>query len=267
MSQQTQRAPRQREQAPQQTESATGIFLYAVVPSDVEPTEDAEGIGHGAVSTVTHQDIAALVTEVGLDRPLGKPEELRTYQQLLDGTAVVAPVLPVRFGAVLTDADAVADLLATYHDEFAAALGELEGLVEYAVRGRYVEQALLTEVLAENSQIQQMRDQVRSQPEELTVNLRMRLGELVNQAVEAKRNADTQRVVDALAPLSEQVVVRPASHEEDAANIALLVETERREEFEDAVRQLAEEWADRVTLRLLGPLAPYDFVASLDPGA
>lgn len=257
----------QTEQPPAPTERATGTFLYGIVPGDVEPTEDAQGIGDNEVTVVAHRDIAALVSEVRLDRPLGRPDELRTYERLLDGTAVVAPVLPVRFGAVLTDPDAVKDLLETYHDEFLAALNELEGRVEYAVRGRYVTRVVLTEVLAENVEVQRLRDQIRDQPEEVTVNVRMRLGELVNQAVEVKRNADTQRLVEALAPLSEQILVRPATHEEDAANIALLVETERRDEFEAAVRELAEEWSQRVTLRLLGPLAPYDFVAPLEPGA
>jgi hypothetical protein len=259
MSQQTQ-------QPPPPTERATGTFLYGIVPSDVEPTEDAQGIADGAVTVVVHRDVAALVTEVRLDRPLGRPDELRTYERLLDGAAVVAPVLPVRFGAVLTDTDAVKELLETYHDEFLAALDELEGRIEYAVRGRYVTQVVLTEVLEENVEVQRLRDQIRDQPEELTANLRIRLGELVNRAVEAKRNADTERLVEALAPLSERVVVRPPTHEEDAANIAVLVETERRDEFEDAMRQVAEEWSDRVTLRVLGPLAAYDFVAPLEPG-
>jgi len=39
----------------------------------------------------------------------------------------------------------------------------------------------------------------------------------------------------------------------------VLVERERQEEFEDAVEGVGEELAGRVRLRLLGPVAPYDF--------
>lgn len=249
-------------------EQDCGVFLYGVVPADVEPTPDARGIGDppSPVQVVAHDGVAALISEVRLDHPLGRPDELRAYEQLLDGTAVVAPVLPVRFGAVLPDTQAVTDLLARYDEEFRGALEELEDRVEYAVRARYVEHALLTEVLNESGEVQQLRDQIRGQPEEATINLRIRLGEIVNQAVEAKRNADTQHVVEVLAPLADQVVVRPPTHEEDAANVALLIATDRRDEVETVVRQLAEEWAGRATVRLLGPLAPYDFVAPLQPG-
>jgi hypothetical protein len=249
-------------------EQSAGCFMYAIVPGDVEPTRDARGLGDppGRVTAVTHRDVAALVSEVGLDRPLGRPEDLVAYQQLLDGTAAVAPVLPVRFGAVLTGPEAVEELLTAHYDEFRTALDDLEGRVEYVVRGRYVERALLSEVLAENAEAASLRDQLRGQPEELTVNVRIRLGEIINQAVEAKRGADTQRVVDELAPIAGETVARPPTHEEDAANVAFLVETARQKEFEDALERLAADWEGRVTLRLLGPLAPYDFVPPLQPG-
>jgi len=249
-------------------EEDRGIFLYGVVPADVEPTSDAKGIGDppSPVEVVAHDGVAALISKVRLDHPLGRPDELRAYEQLLDGTAAVAPVLPVRFGAVLSDTEAVTDLLSRFAEEFRGALDELEGRAEYAVRARYVQRVLLTEVLNESGEVQQLRDQIRDQPEEATMNLRIRLGELVNQAVEAKRNADTQRLVDVLAPLADQVVVRPPTHEMDAANIALLIATDRREELENAVGRLAGEWTDRATVRLLGPLAPYDFVAPMQPG-
>ena len=46
---------------------------------------------------------------------------------------------------------------------------------------------------------------------------------------------------------------------EDVVNAAFLVERERQEEFENAVEGVGEELAGRVRLRLLGPVAPYDF--------
>jgi hypothetical protein len=246
-----------------------GSFVYGIVPGDTQATPDARGIGDpaGRVTVVRHRDVAALISEVELDQPIGRPADLIGYQRLLDGTAAVAPVLPVHFGAVLTGPEAIEELLATYHDDFAAALAELEGRVEYAVRGRYAEEVLLGEVLAENAEAAELRAQIRGRPEEETADLRIRLGEMVNQAVEAKRAADTQRVVDVLAPIATQAAVLPATHEEDAANVAFLVETARQEEFRDALERLAADWADRATLRLLGPLAPYDFIAPVRPGA
>jgi hypothetical protein len=245
----------------------TGTFLYAVVPADVEPTGDAHGVGDPPrdVDAVRHGEVAALVSQVPLDEPLGRPADLRAYQHLLDATATVAPVLPVRFGAVLADTDAVTELLTTYHDAFAAALAEVAGRVQFTVRARYREEAMLTGVLESNAEARRLRDQIRGGDEQATRSERIRLGEIVSQVVAAQRDIDTGRMVEALQPLAERLVVLPASHELDAANIALLVADDRRDDLDDAVRDLAVQWSDRADVRLLGPHAPYDFVAPLAP--
>jgi hypothetical protein len=252
-----------------QTDERIGAFIYGLVPADVEPTQDARGLGApaGRVDVVRHGDVAALVSEIKLDQSIGRPEDLVAYQRLLDGTARVAPVLPVRFGAVLAGPEAVEEFLATYRDDIATALHDLEGQVEYQVRSRYVQRALLAEVLAGNAEAAGLREQIRGMPEETTVDHRIRLGEIVNQAIDSKRAADTGWMVEVLAPIASQTAVRPATHEEDAANVAFLVEAAREAEFKDAVARLSADWEGRATVRLLGPSAPYDFVAPLQPGA
>ena len=100
----------------------TAIYVYGVVPADVEVQRNAKGVGDppAKVDVIREGDIAALVSTVRYDDPLGRPEDLQAHAQLLDGTARVAPVLPLRFGAVMTDAESVADeLLRDHHDEFA----------------------------------------------------------------------------------------------------------------------------------------------------
>jgi Gas vesicle synthesis protein GvpL/GvpF len=247
-----------------------GCYVYAIVPADVEPTPEAKGVGDppGKIKVIRHKDIAALVSEVDLSKPLGRPEELSAHSELLDGAATQAPVLPLRFGAVLSDRDAVvSELLEPHHDEFAAALSELEGRAEYVVRGRYVDEAVLEEVLSENPEAARLREEIRRTGDEhATRNARIRLGELINAAIAAKREADTRKVGDALAPFAVASNVREPTHEMDAAYVALLAETAKQKELEKVVSKLAEDWKGRVRLRLLGPLAPYDFVVTQAPG-
>ncbi|MFF5211708.1 GvpL/GvpF family gas vesicle protein [Streptosporangium sp. NPDC000396] len=245
------------------TERSTASYVYGVVPADVEANPDARGVGDppGRVELVKYGEIAALVSDVPPDRPLGTPEDLMAHQRLLDGTAAEVPVLPFRFGAVLDSPESVADeLLAPHHDEFLAALKNLEGRAEYVVKGRYVEQALLGEVLAENAEAAQLREEIRGLPEDATWDARIRLGEVINETVAAKRDADTRTLIDALAPLCVAVAMREPTHEQDAVHLALLVETDRRTEIEKALEEFGRRWEGRTDLRLLGPLAPYDFV-------
>lgn len=242
---------------------STGSYVYGIVPMDVELDADTRGVGDppGRVKLVRHGEIAALVSEVATNRPLGKPQDLKAHQQLLDAAAAEVPVLPLRFGAVMASEESVVDeLLTPHHDAFLAGLKELEGRAEYVIKGRYVEQALLAEVLTENAEAARLRQEIVGKPEDATWDARIRLGEVINQAVENKRDADTRTMVDALAPLCVAIAVREPTHEQDAVHLAVLVETDRQDELEQALDEFARQREGRVALRLLGPLAAYDFV-------
>jgi hypothetical protein len=247
------------------SEKTTGIYVYGIVPADVQVESSAEGIGDppSTVEVIREGDIAALVSSIPTDEPLGKPDSLQAHARLLDGTASVAPVLPLRFGAVMTDEESVAEeLLRKNHDEFAEALQALEGHAEFVVKGRYVEDTILREVISESTEAQRLREQMAGMSEDAARESRMALGEIVVKAIDAKRAADTEAVVKQLDDIAKQVNVRKPSHELDAVNIAVLAEVDHQEELQTKVDDLAENWSGRVEVRLLGPLAAYDFVVT-----
>lgn len=241
------------------------VYVYGIVPGDVEVEKSAQGIGDppAPVEVVHEGDIAALVSVIAADHALGTPKDLQAHAKLLDGTAGVAPVLPLQFGAVMTDEDAVAEeLLRDHHDEFAQALKALEGQAEYIVKGRYDEEYFLTRLLSENEQARQLSEDIRNTPEDASRNSRMALGELIANAIESMRNTDTKAVIDELDGIASQVNPREPTHEWDAVQVALLVEVERQSELEEVLDRLNENAGKGMKLRLLGPLAAYDFVVT-----
>jgi hypothetical protein len=241
------------------------VYVYGVVPADVETDPGAVGIGDPPcrVSLVHHDGIAALVSEIPYGRRLGSPQDLSAHARLLDAAAAEVPVLPLRFGEMVPGRDALTrEFLAPHQGEFEDALRALEGRVEYIVKGRYVEEAILREVLAEDGEAARLRDRIRDKPQAATRDERIALGEIISQAVAAKRDADTRELIDALGPLGFELRVREPTHEEDAVYVACLVEKSRTPELQDAVRTFALAQEGRVNVRLLGPLAAYDFVTT-----
>jgi hypothetical protein len=245
------------------------VYVYGILPGDIEVESGGTGVGDppGEIRVVRYGDLAALVSDVDLDQPLGRPEDLQTHEELLDSSAAEVPVLPLRFGSVVSSDEAVADeLLGANHDEFASALRELEGHAEYVVRGRYVEDAILREVLTENRRAATLSEQIRDADPNATRGLRMELGEIINDAITAKREEDTRQVGNAVSGLAAASVVREPTHELDAVYVAFLMETDKAEQLEDALQRLADDWSDRIELRLIGPLAAYDFVGTAPAG-
>ncbi|WP_245718133.1 GvpL/GvpF family gas vesicle protein [Nocardia miyunensis] len=246
--------------------NVTGVYVYGIVPADVEPEPHATGVRDGEVAVVRHGQVAALVSPLESDRQLGTPGDLTAHEDLLDGSAVVAPVLPLRFGAVMTDTEAVEnELLGANEEEFRAALEELEGRVQFVIRGRYVEDTILRELLDENAEAARLGDEIRGKPADATRDARIALGEMINQAIEAKRAEDTRKVISELEKFDALTNQREPSDEEDAVHVAVLVEAARQKELEDSLRQLMADWDGRVELTLLGPMAAYDFVMKRAP--
>jgi hypothetical protein len=226
------------------------------------------GVGDppGQVRVVRFDGLAALVSEVDVANTLGSPQDLVTHEQIVDATAAEVPVLPARFGAVLASEKAVVEeLLAANHDEFDDALKELDGVVQFVVKGRYIEQGILKEILSENRQAARLADKLRDADPTATRDGRIKLGEIINVTIAAKRRKDTQALGDAMEGRCVASVVREPTHELDAIHVAFLVETEGESEMEQAIEDLARDWEGRIEVRLLGPMAAYDFVGSVLP--
>ncbi|MFB9568391.1 GvpL/GvpF family gas vesicle protein [Saccharopolyspora hordei] len=240
-----------------------GFYVYGILGHQEELPDGLPAVGDDDVKVelATHGNVSAVISELPLARPLGKRQDLMAHQQVLDTLAADATVIPIRFGSVLKTKEAVVDeLLAPHHDRFEEMLAELAGLVQFTIRGKYAESAHIREIVAEDPEIQQLRETVRGLPEEAGYAERMRLGELVNNAVVQKREADAEEMVRALEAVAVASNRHDVAGEDDAVHVAFLVGREVTGDFEQAVEDLGQRWAGRINLRLLGPLAPYDFM-------
>ncbi|SEG99474.1 Gas vesicle synthesis protein GvpL/GvpF [Nonomuraea solani] len=241
-----------------------GSYVYGVVLANTKlPDEQGLGDPAGKVRLIKHDEIAAVVSPVNVEQPLGRPGDFMAHARLLDSMIAKGPVLPFRFGGVLASPEAVVEeLLEPHHDDFLSALDQIKGHAQYVLKGRYVEQALIAEILAENPEAGALREAMRGKDEDATRNERIRLGEIIAASIEMKRNMDTQVAVEALDGTFAQAAVREPTHEQDAVHLAMLSKMSDHKAIEKAVKKLGERWSGRVQLRLLGPLAPYDFVTA-----
>jgi Gas vesicle synthesis protein GvpL/GvpF len=121
----------------------------------------------------------------------------------------------------------------------------------------------MAEILAERHDVRRLSQRTRGLPEDASYFDRVRLGELVAQALERKRGHDGDAIVGRLTPLAMDVVRGAPTMERMLVSASFLVRRERVDEFARAVEELEREQGDRMRFRFTGPLPPYSF-ASLD---
>jgi len=237
-------------------------YVYGVVPASAAPRVGSSGIGGSAVEMVSGDGAAALVSDVpGDDELVAGRDELMVHARVLEEAFTEVVVLPMRFGVVMPGEDGVRrELLDRHRDELLSQLERFDGKVELRVRAAYEESALMREVVLEDAEIGRMREALKDKPEDATYYERIRLGEMVAQAVERKRAHDAQRILDALEPLSLELDVSELAHERVAVNASFLVERGRMEEFDRAVDEIGRRESGRMRLKYTGPLPPHSFV-------
>jgi hypothetical protein len=141
-------------------------------------------------------------------------------------------------------------------------LRSFDGRVEMAVSALYREDVVLGEVIAENREIERLRQAIQGKPADATYFERVRLGELVANAVDAKRAADAAQIVEALRPYATAFQQSDLLHERMVVNTAWLVERAGLDDFDAAVERVSSERAERMQFKLTGPLPPFSFVSA-----
>ncbi|HEU5030532.1 MAG TPA: GvpL/GvpF family gas vesicle protein [Spirillospora sp.] len=247
-------------------EDKTPQYVYGVTRSGASLPADVAGLDDRPVTLVEDGGrCAAVVSDLPAGRPLGERADLVAHQRVLNALLDAGlVVLPFRFGAALSDRGAVRkELLEGNSERLGQVMDQLEGRVELRLKATYVQDTVLREIMQEEPEVAELSRRLREVPADVADAVyydQVRLGELIAQAMDRRREHDGQVLLEAAAPAAEAFVRKTPAREEDVLDASFLVRTDRREEFEKAVEKLGGAHTDRVRLRLIGPLPPYDFV-------
>lgn len=248
---------------PARPQTVASCYVYGIVPSGTVVPDGLLGVGDppGPVSIVPHNQVAAVISEVPAGAALGTAAGVRAHARVVNTLAASVATLPMRFGGLVADRETVvAEMLGPHHDEFAAQLGWLNGHQQFTVKARYLGDVALREALLAEPEAQRLRDMLRGRDAAEYRHENIRLGELVARAMERNALTDLQALIDALAPHSAAVSEQAPSVPDTAGGAAFLVPQPSLPSFERAAERLGKRWQGRIRLRLVGPVAPYDFV-------
>jgi hypothetical protein len=239
-------------------------YVYAVLEGEPQLDLDPVGIpdGSGHVTALPAGGFTAVVGEYdgpALDA-LSKAERLRylvIHQRVIEQVLDKYPVLPVKFGTILRSLDEVREVLISFRSRLEKAFEEVDGAVEIDLSATWDLGSLFKEIKREPEIATLL--QPATEVSERTLLTRIRVGELVHEALERRRKEYRHRTVDELAPLIRDAQPNPLPSDEVVLNIAFLVERARLADVAAAVDRLGLEFENRMAFRYVGPLPPYSF--------
>jgi hypothetical protein len=240
----------------------TGLYVYGIVPSTGPSLpEHLRGMDGHEVEIVTDGGLGAVVTAISLPRPPGRRRDLLSHSDVLNALAAERDVVPLRFGTVFDDRDAIVrELLRARSASLTQLLDRLTDAVQLNLRASYVEERVLAGVVHRSPEIRELRERTKHLPEGTPHPDALRLGRLVSQVLDDLRRRDSTLLADRVLPMVRDSRVRERSTTDHVLDVALLVERGSVGMVEAELERVAADVHERIRLQLTGPLAPYDFV-------
>ena len=150
------------------------------------------------------------------------------------------------------------DDYAPRHDELKGLLTDLNDRVELRVTAHHRPEEVLAETVAQNPRIAKLREATRGATGARPALIE--LGELVTKDLQRRVAKDAQTLVGRLRPLSERYELDQEPVEYQVLRGSFLVARKRVDAFEKELQRFAEENANRMDVKLIGPLPPHSFV-------
>lgn len=253
----------------EQASEPWGKYLYSIVRSSGDRCyEGAAAIGNprGGVYTVCHDGLAMVVSDATFAEYPTTRTNLLAHERVQERVLQECTVLPVRFGTVASGEEPAAarkirNLLEKRSPEFHRLLADMEGSVELGVKALWRDQErVFEEIVARYGDIRRLRDALRDRPFAATHFDRARLGEMVRDALGRAKEADAAVILAPLRRLARRVVENNVVLDRMVVNAAFLVEGARQQDFDDAVANLDAELGNRIQLKYVGAVPPYNFV-------
>lgn len=236
-------------------------YVYGIIHAGHSALpEGLTGIGDppNPIRVVREGDLAAVVSDCP-DELRPKRRDLAAHQQVLNEVGASGPVLPLRFGGLSADDDAVRTALSDNAEHYAEQLERLDGRVEYNVKAVHREEEVLRLVVSEDPEIRGLTEANQAAGGGSHED-KLRLGELVANAVRTREVHDGKAVGQALAPHADQQSPGPESSGW-LANISFLVERKASAAFIEAADEF-QQANPHLDLQVSGPLPPYSFVST-----
>jgi hypothetical protein len=253
-----------------------GIYIYGIIKTGGPQEFGKIGIGEEAtpIETIECKDVAAVVSRSPfmIYDSLAKEKivkDLVTHQFVLERVMESFTIIPVKFGTMVESEDEAIKFLAKGYALLSEQLREVAEKIELDVVASWELPKILPTIYRHNDQIQKKQNEIALLGNRVSVEDKVALGKLTEQALISRKAEYNQLILQTL----KKTVIDTCMHDlpDDAMifNSAFLLEKKNEEAFHQLINKLDQKLENTVNFRVVGPLPLYSFSTivfeSIDP--
>ncbi len=245
-----------------ETQVKEGKYVYCIIESDRSLSFGPLGIGERGdkLYTVCFNDIAAVVSDSPIKSyPISRDNTL-AHERAIEEVMKDHTVLPVRFCTIAKDEEKVKKILEKEYNKLKYLLDDIRGKKELGLKAMFKEEGIYKDILKEYCDIKILKEKIAALPPAKTYYQRMKIGELVEQALEEEKRKHKEEILDTLSPLADDVRINFPYGERMIINAAFLVKEINEVKFDKKVNDLDIKFGDKIKFKYLGTVPPFNFV-------
>ncbi len=239
-----------------------GRYVYGIIQSKEPVSFGRMGIGGNGemVYTVTHADIAAVVsgTSVFIFDPTR--ENALAHEHVIEKVMKTHTIIPMSFGTVFRTDDDIREVLRSIYPSVKDVLKQMAGKVEFGLKVTWERDRIVEELQREHDEIHRFHQEITRKHLQSTYFARMQLGRMIDKALSERSGQYVREIYEALRAICVASRDNKPIGDKMIMNAAFLLEREREAEFDAAVNGVARKFGERLNFKYTGPWPPYNFV-------
>jgi len=243
-----------------------GIYVYGVIKTDGPQDFGEIGIGDKAskVFTINFKDLAVVVSKspfiiydsLAKERTI---KDLVTHQFAIEKVMESFTVMPVKFGTMVETEDEAIKFLEKGYFILGNVLRKMEGIIELDVVASWKLPKILAVIYSSHRRVQKKQQEIASCGDKASVEDKVVLGKLIEQALSTKKTKDSRLILQTLKKGAIETCLHDLTGDEMVFNAAFLIKAANKEKFNKILDKLDQRFEDTLNFRLVGPLPPYSF--------
>jgi len=241
-----------------------GRYIYGIIRHAGPLNYGPIGMGKrgDAVYGINYRDISAVVSSSPIIIYEARRVNMITHETVLEEVMKQFSVLPVRFSTISEqDSDeGILKILEKDYPKFDEMLTRMEGKKELGLKILAHEAAMYESILEKYDEIRLLKAKLINLPVDKTHYQRMKIGEMVVEALKKETSYYRELILETLTPFSVEVKTNDNYGEMMILNVAFLIKNSSEPAFDEAVNGLDAKFGHLMTFKYVGTLPPYNFV-------
>ena len=241
-----------------------GKYIYGIIRHSGPLNYGPIGLGKRGdlVYAINYKDISAVVSSSPIIIYEARRVNMITHETVLEEVMKQFSVLPVRFSTISEqdNDEGIVKILEKDYKKFDEMLTKMEGKKELGLKILAHEAPMYESILEKYDDIRALKAKLINLPADKTHYQRMKIGEMVVEALKKETSNYRELILDMLTPFSVEVKTNDNYGEMMILNVAFLIKNTAEPAFDEAVNELDGKFGHLMTFKYVGTLPPYNFV-------